>query len=509
MKIVKIVILIIVLFFSVCISACEKCNHEFAIAKVVEANCEHGGYKLQVCNKCNKQIKTDVILKTGHSFSAWQVVEAATPEKDGIEKRICDVCYTIEERVVSSFNYIDLSVIQKNISLDGVIECDTMDYLQIIFDTAILNNASSVKIKLKFSVDEKTILQKLVDNCSISLNYHVAMEYGDFLLLKFTYSEMATTSTNQVPKYIQYNSLNYNVYESNRSPDFDDFKINKSSFRYQVETSSQLVYVLERGVKPIPSPGSNAFEVYEYAKEILREIIDDSMSDFEKIKAIHDYLIMNVTYDAALYDLFFTNPEGISKYNGFYLEGVFFDKLAVCEGISKAFSVLCNIEGIKCVVVTGYQTELPNGAGHAWNKVYLDGKWYIVDTTSDGTIINCMFEILSYEYFLIDEKTMEIKYTANEYKELVCDTTYNIFKNFTYKLNDIENDFYVESFEELVDVIKYYENLPLSNKTIQFYLAFDYGTSCIDEIQNAYLKLHLPVSFSHIIKDNRITIIKE
>ena len=72
-----------------------------------------------------------------------------------------------------------------------------------------------------------------------------------------------------------------------------------------------------------------------------------------------------------------------------------------------------------------------------------------------------------------------------------------------------ENDFYVESFEELVDVIKYYENLPLSNKTIQFYLAFDYGTSCIDEIQNAYLKLHLPVSFSHIIKDNRITIIKE
>ena len=185
MKIVKIVILIIVLFFSVCISACEKCNHKFETIKVVEANCEHGGYKLQVCNKCNKQIKTDVILKTGHSFSAWQVVEAATPEKDGIEKRICDVCYTIEERVVSSFNYIDLSVIQKNISLDGVIECDTMDYLQIIFDTAILNNASSVKIELKFSIDETTLLQKLVDNCSISLNYHVAMEYGEFLLLKF------------------------------------------------------------------------------------------------------------------------------------------------------------------------------------------------------------------------------------------------------------------------------------------------------------------------------------
>lgn len=509
MKSVKSIILIIVLLFSICISSCEKCNHEYELARVVEASCEHGGYKLNICTKCNKQLKTDIVLKTGHIFSNWQVVEAATSEKDGLEKRICEVCFTIEERSISSFNYIDLSIIKENINLTEIIECDTMDYLQIAFDSAILNNLSNIKIKLNFSIDETTILKKLVDNCSISLNYHVAMEYGDLLVLKFTYSETATTPTNQVPKYIQYNSLNYNVYESNRSPDFDDFKINKSSFSYQVETSSQLVYVLERGVKPIPTPGSSAFEVYEQAKKVLRQIIDDSMTDFEKIRAIHDYLIMNVTYDAALYDLFFTNPEGISKYNGFYLEGVFTDKLAVCEGISKAFSVLCNIEGIKCVVVTGYQTELPNGAGHAWNKVYLDGKWYIVDTTSDGTIINSKFEILSYEYFLIDEKTMEIKYTANEYKELVCDTTYNIFKNISYKLNDIENDFYVESFEELVDVIKYYETLTLNNKTIQFYLAFDYGTSCIDEIQNAYLKLHLPVSFSHIIKDNIITIIKE
>ena len=508
MKIVKSVILIIVLFFSVCISACEKCNHQFETIKVVEASCEHGGYKLQVCNKCNKQIKTDVILKTGHSFSAWQVVETATPEKDGIEKRICDVCYTIEERVVSSFNYIDLSIIQKNISLDGIIECDTMDYLQIIFDTAILNNASSVKIKLKFSVDEKTILQKLVDNCSISLNYHVAMEYGDFLLLKFTYSEMATTSTNQVPKYIQYNSLNYNVYESNRSPDFDDFKINKSSFSYQVETSSQLVYVLERGVKPIPSPGSNAFEVYEYAKEILREIIDDSMSDFEKIKAIHDYLIMNVTYDAALYDLFFTNPEGISKYNGFYLEGVFFDKLAVCEGISKAFSVLCNIEGIKCVVVTGKQANNPSGMGHAWNKVYLDGKWYIVDVTSDGTIINNSYEILSYQYFLISEDKMNKRYIGENFSNIICDGDYDNYKLMNYILEGKINDFYVESFDELVEMIKYFESSNANNNTIEFKICFDFGSSIIDDIQNAYNKLHIQSTFSHISSDDIFIIIK-
>ena len=39
------------------------------------------------------------------------------------------------------------------------------------------------------------------------------------------------------------------------------------------------------------------------AKSILREIIDDDMNDFEKIKAIHDWLVLNVTYDDELLNL--------------------------------------------------------------------------------------------------------------------------------------------------------------------------------------------------------------
>lgn len=42
-------------------------------------------------------------------------------------------------------------------------------------------------------------------------------------------------------------------------------------------------------------------------------------------------------------------------YESFYIEGVLTDTdyLAVCDGMSKTFSLLCNIEGIPCVRVIG------------------------------------------------------------------------------------------------------------------------------------------------------------
>ena len=37
--------------------------------------------------------------------------------------------------------------------------------------------------------------------------------------------------------------------------------------------------------------------IYERAKDVLRNIVSDNMSEIQKIKAIHDWVILNVTYD--------------------------------------------------------------------------------------------------------------------------------------------------------------------------------------------------------------------
>ena len=51
------------------------------------------------------------------------------------------------------------------------------------------------------------------------------------------------------------------------------------------------------------------------------------------------------------------------------------NQFAVCDGLSKAYVLLCAIEGIDCVKVNGKA----DGAGHAWNKVYLVDDEYNVN----------------------------------------------------------------------------------------------------------------------------------
>ena len=80
----------------------------------------------------------------------------------------------------------------------------------------------------------------------------------------------------------------------------------------------------------MPTEGSAAERIYGKMKAVLRSIISDDMDDFEKARAIYDWLIMNVTYDGELYDLL-TGSENVEsgEYNGFYLEGVFDNGVAV------------------------------------------------------------------------------------------------------------------------------------------------------------------------------------
>ena len=61
----------------------------------------------------------------------------------------------------------------------------------------------------------------------------------------------------------------------------------------------------------------------------------------------------------------------VYNYNCFYPEGVFDDSVAVCNGLSQAFVILCAIEGIESVKIGG----AVSGGAHAWNKVNIDGLW--------------------------------------------------------------------------------------------------------------------------------------
>lgn len=206
-----------------------------------------------------------------------------------------------------------------------------------------------------------------------------------------------------------------------RAEDFDDFKINLigDEKTKEVFNSEELWWALARGYRPIfPLENSKAEAFYLEAKSILREIVTDSMSDYEKLLSIYEYLIYAVEYD---YDAYYADEDGWHGENGcYYLEGVFESGRAVCDGKSKALVLFAAIEGIECV--RDFGKSLDTGTGHAWNYVKLDGVWYLVDTTSGdrrigGDVAEYLgdsAEIVDYSAFLLplDHHKAEYEYSS-------------------------------------------------------------------------------------------------
>ena len=165
------------------------------------------------------------------------------------------------------------------------------------------------------------------------------------------------------------------------------------------------------GYRPICVPNSNADYIYKEARKVLATYVREDQSDQEKVKFINDWIIHFVTYDYEAAETTLDSNEAM-KYSAFYLEGVFSipgftSQVAVCDGRSKAVTLLCAIEGINSVRVTGEKVKTKEG--HAWNRVYVGNnknknyQWYVLDTTWNDVFYNGKYEVSSNKYYLVSD----------------------------------------------------------------------------------------------------------
>lgn len=223
--------------------------------------------------------------------------------------------------------------------------------------------------------------------------------------------------------------------------------IDKLQYTIEVATSNQLYYAVINGYRPLPAAGSVAESVYNAAKAALNAIIDDTMTDAEKALAIYDWLAVNVSYDNQV--AADASVDNIGSYNAFYLEGVFTDGVAVCDGIAKAFALMCGMEGIHAYKVMGVSRAVSPAVGHTWNAVVIDGYFYYVDATwanLEITVGNDKFEAVDYEYFLMSLSETEARRVLyGEYPATPTDSY-----RFAYEIATGEGtDFVIEADEEL------------------------------------------------------------
>lgn len=124
-------------------------------------------------------------------------------------------------------------------------------------------------------------------------------------------------------------------------------------------------------------------------------------------KKVHNYIIRNIEYD---YDAL-KNPDMYPE--SFTVRGIFERKKAVCEGISKAFKLLCVRAGAKDVyVVEGISSRegFGNSIPHAWNIVKYGNKYSHIDVTWDlGSSSTCRYN--RYDYFMIPDDWINVDHT--------------------------------------------------------------------------------------------------
>jgi len=182
-----------------------------------------------------------------------------------------------------------------------------------------------------------------------------------------------------------------------RTEDFEAFPIDALTEVVNVQTIYELE-VLPFGKKPIFAETANdAEQIYQTARGILREIVDNGMSDYEKAKAIYSWIALNLTYDTETE----ADPNRMTS-TSYTLKGALIDRLAVCDGYASAFRLFCQIEGIRAEEVIGLKQIDEPASGHAWNKIWIGGAVFGVDCTWARQKMDD-YEIVTTGYLFLDE----------------------------------------------------------------------------------------------------------
>ncbi len=115
------------------------------------------------------------------------------------------------------------------------------------------------------------------------------------------------------------------------------------------------------------------------AEKVLDRILYNGMSDYEKARAIYNYVRQTSTYDWDAYNAIVGEDchGNISKWaKAVSAYGVLIDGKSVCQGDAQAYTLLARKAGLTTMMATG---KMQNGGGHAWNRVWCNSQWYEVD----------------------------------------------------------------------------------------------------------------------------------
>ena len=134
--------------------------------------------------------------------------------------------------------------------------------------------------------------------------------------------------------------------------------------------------------------------VDQEVKKLARQLTHDNMSDFEKVKEIHDYVVRHTEYSSE------TNSSQYSPYT------ILTEQKGVCQAYAFLIYRLLQEVNIEALYVKGQVGENL----HGWNLVKLGNEWYHVDATWNERISEGQSDV-GYQYFLVTDQQMMLTHS--------------------------------------------------------------------------------------------------
>lgn len=121
--------------------------------------------------------------------------------------------------------------------------------------------------------------------------------------------------------------------------------------------------------------------ILDKCKETLELAVEPDMTDFEKERRLHDWLVQSYygCYDRTVHDP--RTPMGWEDNLNPY--GLLVRGYGICLSYATTFQLLMDLAGVECITVIGASSG--SSGDHAWNMVKLEGEWYCVDPTWNAT----------------------------------------------------------------------------------------------------------------------------
>lgn len=134
--------------------------------------------------------------------------------------------------------------------------------------------------------------------------------------------------------------------------------------------------------------------VEQEVNRLAQELTHDKMSDLEKARVIHDYVVRQAEYSSE------TSTSQYSPYT------ILIERKGVCQAYAFLIYRLLQEVNIEVLYVKGQA----GGSLHSWNLVKLGNEWYHLDATWNDSIVDGGRDI-EHPYFLVTDQQMNLTHS--------------------------------------------------------------------------------------------------